>query len=108
MPTPKALRALKDAGQLEIAWTDGSVFRLPFKLLRVECPCAQCIHEITGERIIQPDQIPEDITPTDLGYSGNYALRVVWSDGHSSGIFTWERLRQICDHYQAQRIQPPA
>ena len=103
-PVPQSLRALKDIGMLEIAWSDGTMFRLPFKLVRSECPCAQCIHEITGERMIKPEWIPDDIHPTELGYSGNYALRVVWSDGHASGIFTWERLHGICLHLQAVRV----
>jgi DUF971 family protein len=102
--TPQSLRALKDLRVLEIAWSDGTCFRLPFKLVRSECPCAQCIHEITGERIIQPEWIPEDILPTELGYSGNYALKVTWSDGHNSGIFTWERLHGLCSHHQAVRV----
>ncbi len=103
---PKSLRALKDVRMLEITWSDGSVFRLPFKLVRVECPCAQCIHEITGERMIQPDSVPEDIHPIELGYSGNYALKVVWSDGHGSGIFTWERLHGLCSHIAAVKVSP--
>jgi DUF971 family protein len=97
-PIPQSLRALKDTRQLEISWTDGATYQIPFKRLRCECPCAQCLHEITGERIIQPDSVPDDIHPTELGYSGNYALRIVWSDGHNSGIFTWERLHAICTH----------
>lgn len=103
-PVPQSLRALKDVGMLEIVWSDGSAYRLPFKLVRAECPCAQCIHEITGERIIKSEWIPDDVHPTEMGYSGNYALRIVWSDGHSSGIFTWERLHGICAHHQAVRV----
>ena len=101
--TPRSLRALKDTAMLEITWSDGTAYRLPFKLVRVECPCAQCIHEITGERMVKPDSIPDDVYPVELGYSGNYALKVVWSDGHSSGIFTWERLYALCSHLQAVR-----
>jgi DUF971 family protein len=100
---PQSLRALKDVRAFEIVWSDGSTYRLPFKLVRAECPCAQCIHEITGERILKPETIPEDIHPTELAYSGNYALRIVWSDSHASGIFTWERLHGLCSHYQAVR-----
>jgi DUF971 family protein len=103
-PVPTSLRALKDARVLEIGWNDGSKFQLPFKLVRVECPCAQCIHEITGERILKPESVPDDVHPTELSYSGNYALRIVWSDGHASGIFTWERLHGLCESYQATRV----
>jgi DUF971 family protein len=96
-PPPTSLKALKDAGVFEIAWPDGLTFRLPFKTMRCECPCAQCIDEITSVRILRPESIPDDIRPVELGYSGNYALKVVWSDHHGSGIFTWDRLRRLCE-----------
>ena len=99
--TPQALRALKDIGAFEITWSDGTSYRLPFKFVRSECPCAECVHEITGERIIQPEWIPDGIQPTELSYAGNYALKIVWSDRHASGIFTWERLHGLCSHHQA-------
>ena len=99
--TPQALRALKDVGAFEITWSDGTSYRLPFKFVRSECPCAECVHEITGERIIKPEWIPDDICPTELSYAGNYALKITWSDRHSSGIFTWERLHSLCSHQQA-------
>ncbi len=104
---PQALRALKDSSAFEITWTDGKTFQLPFKLVRSECPCAECVHEITGERILQPEWIPDDIQPTELSYAGNYALRIIWSDRHASGIFTWERLHGLCSHYQAVLVSQP-
>ncbi len=94
---PQSLRALKEAGILEITWLDGMVGRLPFKFVRCECPCAQCIDEITGVRTLRPESIPDDVRPVELGYSGNYALKIVWSDNHSSGIYTWDRLRRLCE-----------
>ena len=99
--TPQALRALKDIGAFEITWSDGTSYRLPFKFVRSECPCAECVHEITGERIIRPEWIPDDIVPTELSYAGNYALKIIWSDRHATGIFTWERLHGLCSHHQA-------
>jgi DUF971 family protein len=94
---PQSLRALKDAGVFEIAWPDGKVARLPFKLVRFECPCAQCVDEITGVRVLRPESIADDIRPVELGYSGNYALKIAWSDNHASGIYTWDRLRRLCE-----------
>jgi DUF971 family protein len=99
--TPQSLRAVKDLGAFEITWSDGTSFRLPFKFVRSECPCAECVHEITGERIIQPEWIPDDIQPAELSYAGNYALKIIWSDRHASGIFTWERLHSLCSNHQA-------
>ena len=94
---PKSLRALKDIAILEIAWPDGLVSHLPFKLVRFECPCAQCVDEITGVRTLRPESIPDDIHPIELAYSGNYALKIVWSDRHASGIYTWDRLRRLSE-----------
>ena len=98
---PQVLRALTEFSCFELQWSDGTAYRLPFKLVRTECPCAECVHEITGERLIRPELIPEDIRPLELSYAGNYALKVVWSDRHASWIFTWERLRGLCSHYEA-------
>lgn len=98
---PQSLRALKDQSVFEIAWTDGKTFRLPFKLVRCECPCAQCIDEISGVRVLRPESIADSIHPVELSYSGNYALKIVWSDSHASGIFTWDRLRRLCELTQS-------
>lgn len=96
-PPPQSLRALKDAGVFEVTWPDGRVARLPFKLVRYECPCAQCIDEITGVRVLRPESVADDVRPVELGYSGNYALKIVWSDSHASGIYTWDRLRRLSE-----------
>lgn len=95
--SPLSLRAHQDRGLLEIAWTDGTRFEIPFHTLRCECPCASCIHEITGQRMLNPADVSESVCPTGMDLVGNYALKIVWSDGHSTGIFTWERLRSIGD-----------
>ena len=94
---PQSLRALRDSQILEVVWPDGQTFRVPFKLVRCECPCAQCIDEISGVRILRPESIADDVHPVEMAYSGNYALKIVWSDHHASGLFTWDRLRRICE-----------
>ena len=94
---PQSLKALKEVGVFEIVWPDGLVRHLPFKLVRCECPCANCVDEITGVRILKPESIPDEIRPVELGYSGNYALKIVWSDQHGSGIYTWDRLRRLSE-----------
>jgi DUF971 family protein len=96
-PPPKSLKAIKQDKVFVIEWPDGKVYSIPFKLVRSECPCAQCIDEITGARILRPETISDDIAPKEIGYSGNYALKILWSDNHASGIYTWERLRWICE-----------
>jgi DUF971 family protein len=92
---PTNIRALKQERLLELSWPDGAVHRIPFKLLRGECPCASCVNEFTGERILNPASIPEDVHPASLSLVGNYALKIEWSDRHNTGLYAWEVLRRI-------------
>ncbi len=92
---PQALRALRANGVLEIVWDGGRLCRVPFKTLREECPCAVCISEFTGERLLDPATIPEEIRPESMAFVGNYALKVTWSDGHATGLYTWAQLERI-------------
>ncbi len=93
---PTLFRAHKAEREFEIAWPDGTAARLPFRTLRAACPCAMCVDEMTGVRIIRLEDVPEDIAPVKLEPAGNYALRIAWSDGHATGIYPWDRLRSIC------------
>jgi DUF971 family protein len=96
--TPTNLRVIRAERVLEIDWPDGRRSRYPFRLLRQECPCAACVDEFTGIRKLDPESVPEGIVPEDVGMTGNYALRVRWTDGHDTGLFTWDKLRQLRDH----------
>jgi DUF971 family protein len=93
---PKKIRAHRDENVLEIEWTEQSVCRLPFSFLRGRCPCAQCVDEITGVRIFDVDSAASGIQPTQLRAVGNYAIKPSWSDGHDTGLFTWEYLSELC------------
>lgn len=92
---PTTIRAIRQDRVLELQWGDHPLQRIPFKLLRVQCPCASCIDEITGRRVLDPQTIPEDIVPTQMSFVGNYALKITWSDGHSTGLYTWDHLAEI-------------
>jgi DUF971 family protein len=85
------------ADDLTIAWRDGVVAHYPFLFLRDLCPCATCVDELTGEKVLDPKKIPADIHVRGADYVGNYALRIVWSDGHDSGIFSFRYLRDLLD-----------
>jgi DUF971 family protein len=78
---------------LIVTWDDGKQSRVPFRRLRQECPCAACIDEWTGERILDPASVPEDVKPVGFDTVGNYALRIRWSDGHETGLYSWRQLR---------------
>lgn len=93
--TPVDIKAHTRDAVLEIVWDDGQVSRLPYAFLRGECQCAGCVHEITRERLLDPATIPPDIKIEDLQLVGSYAVRIGWSDGHATGLYTWQFLRQL-------------
>ncbi len=82
--------------EIRIRWEDGheSVYRNPE--LRFACACANCVEEWSGVRRIQREAIPDDIFPTGMELVGNYAVQITWSDGHATGIYTYDALRQLC------------
>lgn len=95
---PSDIKARQSDGYLQLAWDDSSwTAILPYKFLRGECPCAACRDEWTGARILDPAAVPDDIKVADLELVGSYALKIGWSDGHSSGLFTWENLRKLSE-----------
>jgi DUF971 family protein len=93
---PTRIRPDADRRLLLIDWPNGPTCELPLRPLRAACRCALCVDEFTGERLIYEDGIPPDIAVQSLRLVGNYALRIHWSDGHSTGLFTWERLAELC------------
>jgi len=80
---------------VRIAWPDGTESKIPNKILRASCQCALCVNEYSGEAMLEPDTIPPDIQAKEVQRLGNYAVGITWSDGHSSGIFSWDRLREV-------------
>ena len=90
-------RSVEQAGPdaLSIVWSDGeeSVFKV-FDL-RLACPCAGCVDEITGAKLLDPNRIPSDVKPVKVFGVGNYAIQIKWSDGHDTGIYSFERLREL-------------
>ncbi len=99
---PTKIRALKDAGTLEMTWESGKSYQLPFKYVRGECPCASCIEEWSGRKILNLDTIPAEIQPKEMAFVGNYALKITWNDGHNTGLYTWEHLWNLCQPLSAE------
>jgi DUF971 family protein len=81
--------------QLRVQWPDGSVALLNNKEVRGACQCASCVEEFSGKQILNPATIPANIQATSIANLGNYAVSIAWNDGHSSGIFTWDRLKEL-------------
>ena len=80
---------------VKIRWNDGTEVVYPARFLRLECPCAVCVDEVTGRRIVLPATISDDVHPAAIERVGHYAIQIYWSDGHNSGIYTWEHLRAL-------------
>ena len=87
--------------ELALAWADGHESFIPFDALRAHCPCALCRAESRDARDEGPLRLvrgPErgQIRITQLAPVGAYAVQIEWSDGHDTGIFSFEALRRAC------------
>ncbi len=80
---------------LKIAWNDGSVDTFPLRSLRMSCPCAACVNEWTGEKMLQENQVPAGVVPVKVFSVGRYAMGIHWSDGHKTGIFAYDYLKKL-------------
>ncbi len=93
IPVPTRI-ALEDEGaRIVLAWEDGIVTAYRAFDLRAACPCAACVDELSGIRTLRPEDVDPTVRATAAGRVGRYALAFHWSDGHSSGIYTYDRLR---------------
>jgi DUF971 family protein len=91
---PREIKQEGDAG-LRISWADDCVCVYTAPELRRVCPCAQCVNEWTGQRMLKPETISEELTIADLSVVGRYALNFRWSDGHETGIYSFRYLREL-------------
>ncbi len=86
---------LTDNNQLAITWPDGKRVEYSPYDLRLNCRCAVCISEDTGEKLLDPASIPLDIKIEKFDIIGRYALGIAFSDRHDSGIFAFDKLHEI-------------
>ena len=95
IPIPYAINR-RDDGIL-IEWdTQGHQGFFPARALRLACPCAGCVEEMSGRPLLNPATVPANIQPVSLALAGAYGLRVQWSDGHGTGIYTFAQLLRAC------------
>jgi DUF971 family protein len=92
-PRPTDITLHATSRVLEIAFDDGQVFRLPFEFLRVYSPSAEVRGHGPGQETLQVGK--REVTITRLDPVGHYAVQPVFSDGHSSGIFSWTYLYEL-------------
>ena len=93
-PTKIAQRGPRELG---IEWADGVSSFYDVRDLRLACGCASCVDEWTGENRLDPDSVPQDVRPLRIESVGRYAIQIEWSDGHSSGIYPFQRLRKLAE-----------
>jgi ATP-binding protein involved in chromosome partitioning len=93
--------------KLAIYWSDGQKYTYDAKLLRFMCPCAVCVDEFSGERKIKTDSVANDVALEKALPVGRYGVNLVWSDKHSTGIYTYKYLRELDAVRTAERPSPP-
>ncbi len=89
-PTPQSLTVHSQSRVLEIAFSDGASFRIPFELMRVYSPSAEVQGHGPGQEVLQTGKREVDLAALDP--VGNYAVQPRFSDGHDTGIFSWDYL----------------
>jgi DUF971 family protein len=92
---PKKLEIVEDG--LHVIWQDGLETLLPHRYLRGNCGCAQCVDEITHHRHVSVDDVPSDVTIVEQMPIGRYAVALLFSDLHDSGIFPYRLLRSLAE-----------
>ena len=92
-PTPTALTVHSQSRILEVAFSDGAAFKIPFELMRVYSPSAEVQGHGPGQEVLQTGK--REVGVVELEPIGNYAVKPVFSDGHDTGIFSWDYLYHL-------------
>jgi DUF971 family protein len=91
---PTEIRRLPEVGKLRITWSDGHVADYGYDYLRGYCPCAACQGHSVSEVEYRPPSV--SVSATTIEPVGNYAISILWSDSHATGIYRFDFLREIC------------
>jgi DUF971 family protein len=97
IPTRVVVREAKDS--LLITFSEVQEYSLPAEFLRVHSPSAEVRGHGEGNETLQYGK--RNITIASLEQAGNYALQIIFSDGHDSGIYSWEYLRKLAENQEA-------
>jgi DUF971 family protein len=95
---PTEIKLHQVSNILEISFDDGNVYQLPCEYLRVYTPSAEAIGHAPGQEVLQVGK--EDVSIKEIKPIGNYAISPLFSDGHNSGIYTWDLLYKLGAEYQ--------
>ena len=83
--------------RLRIDWNDGRSSSYEVRNLRLACRCAHCVEEMTGRPLLRGEDVPRDVRPIRISPVGRYGIQISWTDGHDTGIYTFEYLRSLDD-----------
>ena len=89
-PTPQSITVHSASRVLEVGFSDGAAFRIPFELMRIYSPSAEVQGHGPGQEVLQTGK--REVTLAGLEPVGNYAVQPAFSDGHDTGIFSWDYL----------------
>ncbi|HYE40060.1 MAG TPA: DUF971 domain-containing protein [Ramlibacter sp.] len=92
-PTPTSITVHQQSRQLEVGFSDGAHFHIPFELMRVYSPSAEVKGHGPGQETLQTGK--REVGIVALEPVGNYAVQPTFSDGHNSGIFSWDYLYHL-------------
>ena len=95
---PTEIKLHRVSNILEVSFNDGSCYQLPCEYLRVFTPSAEAMGHGPGQEILQIGK--EDITIKEIKPVGNYAISPLFSDGHNSGVYSWDYLYKLGAEYQ--------
>jgi ATP-binding protein involved in chromosome partitioning len=107
---PLPTRIHRGEREIVVTWADDHVATFPARELRLACQCAGCQEEMTGRPLLDPATVPQDVSAERIALVGSYAIKIGWSDGHDTGIYTYEWLwvRCPCERCRSATADDPA
>lgn len=100
IPAPESIERIAST-HIKVVWPGGHESLFPNNFLRAQCPCATC-SDFRLKRAakrglhVLPEGTPTSVFAQSMSLVGSYAVQILWSDGHQTGIYTWDFLREIC------------
>lgn len=102
MPGLRPTKVDGNEAGLSVSWSDGHQSVYSGRYLRGSCRCAECVDEWSSARKVGPESVPEGVYTVSGEVVGQYAVKFVWSDGHSTGIYSYDYLRSLCQCNECQ------
>lgn len=102
-PRPTDIKLHQSSRLLEISFDNGRVAKLACEFLRVYSPSAEVRGHGAGQEVLQVDK--ENVNITGIEPIGNYAVKLVFSDGHDTGLYSWDYLYEMAENYDAMWLE---